>query len=572
MKKFKWLKYIKVQIALYYLLTSIVLISVFGIALYYSIANIVLNETLETTISAVERSGNYVEVYIDKLKAIAQIIAENPSTTAYLGEHDDAKHDDVLALINSAIGSDAYIESIIMVSKDGRILSNEAQLDMTMSEDMMNESWYVSAINSDMPVLTSARMQDFSMDKEHWVISISQEVTDAEGNNIGVLLLDIKYLVLESYIDNLNLGDEGFLFILNDANEVVYHKDTSYFTDPDKQAALVEMVAMDGYDKDMDMLTHPYHLQNADWTLVGVSSLDGLQVIRRQMVEILVFVGLILLVIVIGSGIFIAGKITNPIKKLEEAMKDINLELKAVEIDTMGSYEATSLAIQFNKMLKRIESLLAEISEKEKYLRTYELTALHSQINPHFLYNTLDTIVWMAEFNDSEKVIAITKSLAQFFRLSLSQGEEMITLANEIDHVKQYLFIQKQRYAEKLNYSFDIDETVLEVKVPKIILQPIVENAIYHAIRELDRPGHIEVSAKIVDETIILAITDDGDGFDTKLLQSDKPSTKVKLGGVGLNNVNKRIQLYYGEMFGLEIDSEIGKGTVVRIRIPKNKK
>jgi two-component system sensor histidine kinase YesM len=293
MKKLKWLKYIKVQIALYYLLTSVILVSVFGIALYYSIANIVLNETLETTISAVERSGNYVEVYIDKLKTIADIIAQNPSTTAYLGEHDNSKHDDVLAIIGTAIASDPYIESIIMVSKDGRILSNEAELDMTMSEDMMNESWYVAAINSDMPVLTSARMQDFSMDKEHWVISISQEVTDAKGNNIGVLLLDIKYLVLEAYIETLALGDEGFVFILNDAGEVVYHKDTSYFTDSKKQAVLVEMTAMDGYDPDLDMLTHPYHLKNADWTLVGVSSLDGLQVIRRQMIEILVVVGLI---------------------------------------------------------------------------------------------------------------------------------------------------------------------------------------------------------------------------------------------------------------------------------------
>jgi len=214
---------------------------------------------------------------------------------------------------------------------------------------------------------------------------------------------------------------------------------------------------------------------------------------------------------------------------------------------------------------------MGQVSENEKYLRTYEINALHSQINPHFLYNTLDTIVWMAEFGDSDKVIEITKSLAQFFRLSLSKGDERITVENEIDHAKQYLFIQQQRYQDKLTYSFQVDENTLKFKVPKIILQPIVENALYHGIREMDRPGHIKVKVWRDNQALYMEVADNGVGFELKgkgfeegLLPS---STKTKLGGVGLTNVDKRIHLYDGEGYGLSIQSVMGEGTKVLLKL-----
>lgn len=147
-------------------------------------------------------------------------------------------------------------------------------------------------------------------------------------------------------------------------------------------------------------------------------------------------------------------------------------------------------------MTLKIRDLMDDISSKEKYLRTYEINALYSQINPHFLYNTLDTIIWMAEFGESEKVIDITKSLASFFRLSLSKGDEMISLEDELNHAREYLFIQKQRYEDRLEYEFSVDEELLQMMVPKIILQPLVENAIYHGIRELEKEERLQYQQK----------------------------------------------------------------------------
>lgn len=565
MKKIKSVfRHIKVQITVYYFIASILLVAIFGGVLYFSTSATLLEETLSSTTTAVDHSGKYVEVYIDRLKALSTMIVEHPSTRGYLCSDDECRTD-LVALVNSALSSDEYLQSITIIGKNGEVISNEEALDMITSNDMMQEDWYRQAIESEMPVLTSARMQDFSMDKESWVISISQEIIDETGENVGVLLIDIKYSVLESYFEDLDLGDEGMAFILNDRGEVVYHQDTAYFNDSDKAAELAKMAAMTGYEREMDILTHSYDLNNADWVLVGVSSLDGLKVIRRQVIETVILIGILLLLVAIGIGAFIAERITKPIKDLEKAMEEMTDMAEKVSIDYSTNYEVEELTLQFNRLIERIQALMKKISENEKNLRDFEIKALHSQINPHFLYNTLDTIVWMAEFDDSEKVIAVTKSLASFFRLSLSKGEEMIPLKDEVDHVKQYLFIQKQRYEEKLNYEISLDSSLDQVKVPKILLQPFAENALYHGIREKEGPGHIQIRVYKSDTQIYMEIEDDGVGFDP---QTEKASNKTKLGGIGIKNVHDRIALYYGKEYGVNVESEIGKGTRVTIVIP----
>lgn len=569
---------LKVQIAVYFLAASLILMVMMGTVLYYSISSIILNNSLKNTISSVEQSGNYIEVYIEKLKLVSKMIAENPETENYLRTQSKESRSNILTMINTALGTDSFLTSIILVTKDGHIVSNEKVLDMTISSDMTKQAWYQAASNShQMPVLTSIRQQAFTMDKENWVISIGQEITDKNGINQGVLLIDIRYKVIENYLKNLSLGKNGYAFILNDANEVVYHPDRQFFNDASKRQSLIKINNMqDGYDAQMGMLTHHYKIPQTNWTLVGLSSLDDLVSIRRQIVETLVMVGIVLFGIVIGSGLFIAGRITNPIKDLEIAMQQVEEGLYTLKVDEKGCFEAKSLAQHFNVMTAEIQGLMEKISEKEQFLRKSEIESLYSQINPHFLYNTLDTIVWMAEFNDSEKVIAVTKALAQFFRLSLNQGNEMITLENEMEHVTQYLLIQQHRYGEQLRYDINLPTPLKHLLIPKIILQPIVENAIYHGLREADRPGFIEISAELERESdneneaktdsdiLLLRISDNGVGFDPAV----KAKESVKLGGVGLENVDKRIKLYYGETFGLAINSTLGKGTTVTIKLP----
>lgn len=565
MNRMKFFKYLKVQVSLYFLTASLLIITILGSIMYFSISNIILEDELSATKDSVERSGRYVELYIDKVKTLSTIMANDDEITGYLKGADGSDREAVMDRISDVLSTDEFLVSVIIAGKEGAVISNEKELDMTVSDDMMDQDWYKAVVYGDgMPVLTSIRMQDFSMDKDSWVLSISSEIVEDKGENLGVLLLDIGYRAIEDYLHSMDLGKEGYAYILNDIHEVVYHPDSEYFTDNEKIAELVDILKMqDGYDREMGILTHHYSIQGSNWILTGISSLDNLSMIQRQILETFIIAGLILFAITMGSGIFIAGRITDPIKELEKAMISIDENLDA-SVEEKGCYESINLARHFNEMTLKIRELMDDISSKEKYLRTYEINALYSQINPHFLYNTLDTIIWMAEFGESEKVIDITKSLASFFRLSLSRGDEMISLEDELNHAEQYLFIQKQRYEDKLEYEFSVDEEIIQMKVPKIILQPLVENAIYHGIRELEGGGRITISVKKVDNSVELLIKDNGKGFSV----DKNEKSDIKLGGIGIKNVDERIKLYYGKDYGVEIRSEEGWGTEAVIRIP----
>ena len=235
-------------------------------------------------------------------------------------------------------------------------------------------------------------------------------------------------------------------------------------------------------------------------------------------------------------------------------MQNFENNLREFHLSEKTGYEVQNLVEHFNVMVEKI-----------KYLREYEIKALHSQINPHFLYNTLDTIIWMAEFEDNEKVISITKSLANYFRLSLSNGHEKIPLKDEIMHTKEYLFIQKQRYEDKLSYFFNIeDERLLSIEVPKIIIQPIVENSIYHGIKNLSGNGIITIDVYRENSTVNISVKDNGIGF-----EKAKQFKKSKTGGVGFQNVDKRIKFYYGKNYGVFINKDSNtEGAEVVIKIP----
>jgi len=545
-------KRIKVQMISYYLLVSLLVILMMSGIFYFSTSRLVLTDTFEQTTYAVEKSSQDLMSYISRMKSIAVYLSENKAILDYFKNGNETSSNSV---IDQSLKTEPSILSIVIVGKEGKILSNEKDLEMAVSDDMMEESWYKNAIdNQKMPALSSARQQAFTMDKDTWVISLSQEILDASGENLGVVLLDLKYNVIEEYLDHLPLGEEGFAFIMDENKQVVYHPDTSYFTNEDKKKSLNQLLAQkSGFIN--DKLIHQVSIEGTHWTLVGVSSLDRLNILKRQIIEVLIFVGIISLLLIIGGSYMIAGRMTKPIRKLQSAMS--KLESFTLE---RASYEVEDLSNSYHKMLEEIDSLVKEIRSNEKYLREYELNALHSQINPHFLYNTLDTIVWMAEFNDSEKVIEVTKALSQFFRISLSKGQELISLENEMDHVRQYLFIQKMRYEDELNYSLDLEMSLKDFKVPKIILQPLVENAIYHGIKEKSGSGHIEIKCYEEDD-VIIEIKDDGVGFDSN-------TSSMKLGGVGLENVKKRIKLVYPNSEFL-VNSMKDIGTNIIIKLPK---
>ncbi|MVQ40077.1 HAMP domain-containing protein [Paenibacillus sp. MAH-34] len=562
------------RISFVYMLISLVTIGIIGTALYVGISRVVMNDSIQSSQMAISKSGAFVGAYIDRLLVLSNVLANNPQTIKTLASPTKEGEKDEMQLIRTVLMSDSYIKSVVVIGKDGYMLSNETKLNMQRSSNMMTEPWYVEAIKGKAPALSSARMQEFVMDKDKWVISMSQEVRDENNQNLGVILLDIEYNGIDDYLKDLDLGSKGFAFIINSQGGIVYHKDPTFFVDPVKKEQLRNIsMSASGYDRTQNVLIQKTPIANSDWTLVGVSSLDGLLQIRSQMIRSFVIVGLGLLILIITVSLIIARSITRPVHRLEQAMQKVREGTLEVSVPESGVTEVQGLAQHFNLMVSEVRRLLEEIETKEKALHTYELKVLHSQINPHFLYNTLDTIVWMAEFNESDRVISTTKALAKFFQLSLSGGSEMTTIENEMNHVAQYLFIQKERYGDKLHYQLDFDPALAVKVIPKIILQPIVENAIYHGIREKEGSGFVEITCDYTDDGHVqFMVRDDGVGFDPTSHSFNKDveslASQPKLGGVGINNVDERLKLYYGKEYGVQIQSRSGEGTTVTIIIP----
>ncbi|MBN1583104.1 MAG: sensor histidine kinase [Anaerolineae bacterium] len=317
-----------------------------------------------------------------------------------------------------------------------------------------------------------------------------------------------------------------------------------------------------------------------DYMLVEVNQADEQYQQSKIRFKRLMIAYLILLPGAIGFSVLaawlISASIYLPIKKLHDVTTTIaENDLRAL-VTSENANEITELGISFNIMIGRIRELLDSQVKEQENLQKAELKALQAQINPHFLYNTLDTIVWMAETNKTDQVIEIVRALSRFFRIALSKGKDWIPIQEEIEHVRNYLYIQKIRYRDILDYEIDVDDNILDGTILKLTLQPLAENALYHGIKNKRNGGTIRVRARRKDHNqVLLEVQDDGIGCTPyKLAQIqerlDDKSYEIlhEDEGFGLANVNKRIKLYYGSQYGLAIESQYQEGTRVTITIP----
>ncbi len=295
----------------------------------------------------------------------------------------------------------------------------------------------------------------------------------------------------------------------------------------------------------------------------------------RMIMGSIVGFGLILVIIVFLSYI-IPRSIIKPVTEIAKVTDEVAGGNFSARANSYEGEEVKVLADSVNVMIDKINQLLVQIKDEQLSLRKAEFELLQAQINPHFLYNTLDAIVWLAETGEQEKVVNMVENLSSFFRASLSHGREIVLLQEELSHVTSYLSIQKMRYQDILNYSIELSDDILDCEIPKLTLQPFVENALYHGIKEKRGGGTILVSGWREGENIVLEVSDDGKGMTEKRLSEVRTELEAveqsERSIYGLYNVNQRIRLNYGTDFGISLSSEEGKGTVARILLPFNKK
>ena len=538
------------QLFFYYIIGNLLFVLFLSSIFYYTSKYIIMNKEIEYTNGNVISTSRYITLYADKLKNIINLLSVDADVRNFLISGNEDSKKSIKKMIYSILGNNKGIKSITVIGKNGNIVSSDKNNDMKISENMMKEKWYVDAINnSDMPVFNPSRKNSTSsMNSALWFLSISRDIKNSKGENLGVIVFDIKYEILERYLNSISFGKQIDNIIVDKNNNIIYYKDVKCFADKKCLAKFSEK------NKNKDTYLYETQIENTNWNLRSLANTNDLVTLKKNFSHIVIIIFLVSLAFSSIITFIVITKILRPLIKLENHMQNFENNLREFHLSEKTGYEVQNLVEHFNVMVEKI-----------KYLREYEIKALHSQINPHFLYNTLDTIIWMAEFEDNEKVISITKSLANYFRLSLSNGHEKIPLKDEIMHTKEYLFIQKQRYEDKLSYFFNIeDESLLSIEVPKIIIQPIVENSIYHGIKNLSRNGIITIEVYRENSTVNISVKDNGIGF-----EKAKQFKKSKTGGVGFQNVDKRIKFYYGKNYGVFINKDNKpKGAEVIIKIP----
>ncbi len=538
------------QLFFYYIIGNLLFVLFLSSIFYYTSKYIIMNKEIEYTNENVISTSRYITLYADKLKNMINLLSVDADVRNFLISGNEDSKKSIEKMIYSILDSNKGIKNITVIGKNGNIVSSDKNNDMKISENMMKEKWYVDAINnSDMPVFNPSRKNSTSsMNSALWFLSISRDIKNSKGENLGVIVFDIKYEILERYLNSISFGKQIDNIIVDKNNNIIYYKDVKCFADKKCLAKFSEK------NKNKDTYLYETQIENTNWNLRSLANTNDLVTLKKNFSHIVIIIFLVSLAFSSIITFIVITKILRPLIKLENHMQNFENNLREFHLSEKTGYEVQNLVEHFNVMVEKI-----------KYLREYEIKALHSQINPHFLYNTLDTIIWMAEFEDNEKVISITKSLANYFRLSLSNGHEKIPLKDEIMHTKEYLFIQKQRYEDKLSYFFNIeDESLLSIEVPKIIIQPIVENSIYHGIKNLSGNGIITINVYRENSTVNISVKDNGIGF-----EKAKQFKKSKTGGVGFQNVDKRIKFYYGKNYGVFINKDNKtEGAEVVIKIP----
>lgn len=388
----------------------------------------------------------------------------------------------------------------------------------------------------------------------------------------GYLLIDLEEDILQQAYSSLMDDSQGEVFLVNNSGRIISHPDKTrigqtVIFEPYANAMLADKNGHSfvQYNDGIDKVAIYSTLKNHDWKIIKTVSTDYLYREINQIQKYFVFGGTVYSVLIIGFMMFFAFRYTEPMLHLMGVIKRVEQGDLAVRADIHSDDEIGQLGDSLNQMIYEMQELISRLIREEQSKKELELEALHAQINPHFLYNTLNTIKWMAKIQGNKSVSSAVTALIKLLRISTNLGKDKITLREEIDYVQNYVVIQKLRFNEAIHIHFDVDPDCMELLVPKLILQPIVENSIIYGIVDEWSEVTIRIRACREADVLRIEITDDGPGISQEIVSEifKSPSDANKFSTVGLNNVNQRIKLYCGEEYGLTVETGKAPGTTV---------
>ncbi|HEX2986541.1 MAG TPA: sensor histidine kinase [Caproiciproducens sp.] len=574
------------------LLISIIVLFLSMISYYFTIQDIE-SMSISYTHRLLQEINFSIDSYISNMKNMGKVIVENRDVenlmvfyNKYNGKTltktQREQRDELLARavnhMNTVANTRNDITNIAVISKKGNIvLSNPQKRPNPYSEYNITD-WYLKPLSYTKDIIVSpSHVQNLVEDEYKWVISISKAIIDPQsGEVVGVMVIDLNYKYIESICENAQLGKNGYIYLLDNGKNIIYHPQQQLIYTGVKDELVDEILKMKNVQAYVnDHGINKIYLKNVSsltgWNAVGVVNASELIRDKQNIINFYVFLAGIAIIFASIIALILSKAITRPVKMLETTMHKVeegNFDVKS-EIRTEN--EIGHLSKTFNVMISKIKLLMEAAVKNEEEKRKNEIKALQAQINPHFLYNTLDTIIWMSAGGKNEEVVEVTSALARLFRTSIDEGGSLVPLAIEIENIKSYLTIQKMRYKDKLTYRVEVPEELSFLKTPKLILQPIVENAVYHGIKMSETGGEIFISASTTARDLIITVQDSGVGMSAEQIENLFIKDKQDHSGMGIGviNVNNRIKLCFGERYGLFYSSVQGRGTKVDILLPR---
>ena len=512
---------------------------------------------------AVEQVSNTVAGYVSDMDGLLTLVKDTLEET---GRDDQLRREffEDLLLIRTDVAAVTTYDSTGNLL-DCRTLEHEPR--ETIYENLSFQGQWLSKYGEG--YISQPHVESIFPGWYPWVVTMIEPL-ERDGEEAWVAL-DLRFASICSYINNVGIGQHGYCFLMDESG-ILYHPQQQLIYSQLKSEDTATLADLpDGTYSESNVIYVLQTVEGSPWRVVGVSYVDEL--VTSNLWEnfwLLALAAVAILLAALVSSIVISRALSRPLKGLSRAMRQFEKNADTFTYAPVGgAREVQELSESFGHMVVKIQHLMETVRREEINLRKTELKALQAQINPHFLYNTLDSIAWMCEQGRNDEAVQMVNALAQLFRISISRGHELIPIRSELRHAESYLKIQKHRYKNQFSYRFDVDESCLDFLCNKITLQPIIENAIYHGINGLVDEGEIVITLRAEGTDVVFTVADNGVGMDQAQIEAILRKERSDHTGIGIKNVNDRLKIYFGEGYGITIDSEPDVGTTVTIRMPQ---
>jgi len=580
----------QIKLILYVLLIVLIPLITLGVITMRVSSTIIEDELMQSYAQTMNQAVDNLEYYLENMEMATLDVALDPALFISVKsvnrtyDYNDVKAiSEIQSRLNKQLSVQTGLKSIFLIGEDDYFISRSSSnraippFQENLQESIKKVEWYHEAVSRrGKSVYTIVNQKDdliINPDDVGAVRLIRQLKNTQNGVPIGVLGVDLDVKLLDEIMLKLQTKHRGVIFIVDDEGKLIYWQDPEDWLARSNYIQYAESTEQNGMDRiriEKEDLLRIYRTSSVSgWKimqLIPYSDIFSPIAFIKKTTIVLVVMGLIASLVM---SVFFSRRLVKPLRMLVDLTKKVQQGDLDVRFEHRRLDEVGILAMHFNRMINRLNEMQKAIYQEQELKRKAELSALQAQIQPHFLYNTLDSVKWMAVIRGENQISEMITALVNLLRKNISLGNEIIPIAQEVENLQNYVHIQRMRYLNNFEVEFHVDDKALSCGIPKLILQPYVENALYHGIDASTKGGKIELHIRCEDEHVLCHIRDNGKGMDQKTLQAALAGElKSNFSGISLKNVEERLKLHFGQQYGVVFETAPGTGTTVQIKIP----